>query len=95
MKIFKKSTIKKGVVGLALGEGMATAFVNLKHRIKLSDDFVNDSENPIKYTLDGDKENEKKSAILVLVNRIRIIFLTFQIDLFVIVIYPEPFIGNY
>lgn len=64
MKIFKKSTIKKSVVGLALGEGMATVFVNLKHRIKLSDDFVNDSENPIKYTLDGDKENEKKRVLI-------------------------------
>lgn len=64
MKIFKKSTIKKSVVGLALGESVATVFVNLKHRIKLSDDFVNDSENTIKYTLNEEKINEKKKILI-------------------------------
>lgn len=61
MKNRKYSVLKKGITGILLGEGIATAVVNLKRRIRMSDEFVNDYEN----ASEAESVMEKSKSILI------------------------------
>lgn len=62
MKKYKNSILKKGFIGLIVGESLTTIFVNAKRRIMLSDEFVNDCENEPVYKED---ENIVSRNILI------------------------------
>ena len=63
MKKYKESIIKKGITGIVLVESIATIFANMKRRIRLGDEFVNDSERKIVYSKTESDIDEKRILI--------------------------------
>lgn len=63
MKKYKKSIIKKGITGIVLVESIATIFENMKRRIRLGDEFVNDAERKIAYSKTESDIDEKHILI--------------------------------
>lgn len=63
MKKYKESIIKKGITGIVLVESIATIFANMKLRIRLGDEFVNDSERKIVYSKTESDIDEKRILI--------------------------------
>lgn len=63
MKNRRNSVLKKGLTGILVGESIATVIANLRRRIRLSDEFINDYRNELISKTESNMKKQKSILI--------------------------------